>query len=458
MPVNDWINIDTQLEQVPPAPPDTPRTYAMVAPAVPADVSAVVNPYSTLTEMEDAGWDTGDVAYNAMAKLLAQTPTDTAVSSVIVIKRETAVANVWTVDIISTTDGNHTVSIDGVVGATFAASTSTVTEIKDGLVTAFNLGVFGDTVTAASVDAETLSLTADVAGIPFTTTAAAPGGTAPTVTQTIANVGVYADLAAAYALSPFWGILLPGALDVENDEARRWAGADTATRRNFVFAESTDVGIYDSADTDNLAVDWLTAQYKRANLLSHPTSTDYRQAAMVGRVGGAFPGKRAWHYIATSGSVETTITANRTSAQTSTMRTRKVSYTERLFGPTSDLLTLGGYTPSSNFIVQVHAEDWWWYTIRATVDAVMKGNAGVNLDAAGLQGVVDTVAQAMIPLVTNNVIANDFTVAYTPADLTEVPAGELALGDFKTTGRILASATITPKLRALRVSAEFALV
>lgn len=456
MPITDWITIDTQLEQVPPAPPDTPRTYAMVAPAVPAGVSAVATAYSTLSEMEDDGWDTGDVAYNAMAHLLAQDATATAVSQIIVIRRETAVANVWTIDIISTTDGNHTISIGGVLGATFAASGSTVTQIKDGLVSAFNAGVFGSTITAASVDAETLSLTADVLGIPFTPTSAAPGGTAPTLTETVENVGVYDDLTAAFALLPFWGILLPGALDVEFDEARRWAGADITTRRNFVFAETTTAGIYDSTDTSNIAVDWLTGGYKRVNLLSHPTATEYRAAAMVGRVGGAFPGSRTWHYLATTGSVETTITANRTSSQTSTLQTRMCSYTERFYGPTSDLMTVGGTTPSEHQIYQVHAEDWWWYTIRATVDAEMASNAGVNLDAEGLQGVVDKVAQAMIPLVTNNVIADDFTVTFTP--LSEIPAGELAVGDFKTSGRILASATITPKLKKIRVSAQFALV
>jgi hypothetical protein len=458
MPAIDWIAINTQLNQVPPDPPDTPRVFAMVAPAVPAGVTDKVNLYSTLDEMEEDGWDDGDVAYNAMAVLLEQEPTTVSVSQIVVIKRETPVANVWTVDIISTTDGNHTVSIDGTLAATFAASGSTTTQIKDGLVSAFNLGAFASTHTAASVDADTLSITADVPGIPFTPTAAAPGGTAPTVTQTVANVGIFDDLEEAYPLSPFWGVLTPGALDVENDEARRWVQGDIVSRRNFLFAESTDTGIYDSGDTDNLAVDWLAEEYTRVNLLSHPTATDYRQSAMVGRLGGAFPGSRAWHYLATTGSDETTVTANRTLTQTSTLRTRRVSYTERLYGPASDLLTLGGYTPSGHYIVQRHAEDWWWYTIRATIDSVMKGSAGVNLNAEGLQGVVDAVKQAMTPLVTNSVIADDYTVAFEPSDLTEVPNGELSIGDFKTTGRILASATITPKLRALRVEAEFDLV
>ncbi len=459
MPAIDWRLINTQLNQVPPEPPDTPRIYAMVAAAVPAGITARTSTYSSLELMAEAGWTTSQSAYVAASKLFAQDPTATGISSLVVVKRDTPVANVWTIDIISTTDGNHTITVNGILAASFAASGSTTTQIKDGLVTAFNLhAIFGSTITAASVDANTLSLTADVLGVAFTPTSAAPGGTAPTVTQTVANVGIYDDLDAAFTATPFWGVLTPGALDVENDEARRWVGATTTRRRNFLFAEGTEVGFYDSTDITNIAYDWITAEYPRVNLLSHPTATDYRQSANVGRVGGAFPGSRTWHYFATTGSTETAVTSARTLTQTATMRTRRMSYTERLDGPTSDLLTLGGYTPDGYMIYQVHAEDWFWYTINQTVDIVMKSNAGVNLDKAGLQSLCDKIAQDMMPLVNNNVIGDDFTVTYEPIDLSEVPGSELSIGDFMTTGRILASATIDPKLAKLRVEAEFDLV
>jgi hypothetical protein len=456
MPLSNTFTFDTSLAPIPPAPPDTPRTFAFVAPATPAGVTADATAYSTLAEMEDDGWDTGDVAYNAMAKLIAQTPVDRAVSAVVVIKRATPVANVWTIDIISTTDGNHTITVDGTLAATFAASGSTTTQIKDGLVSAFNLGAFASTITAVSTDADTLSLTADVAGIPFTPTSAAPGGTAPVVTQTVANVGIYADLGTAFALLPFWGVYCPGALEVEYKEAIRWAQADITTRRNFVFQDSTAVALYDSGDTSNIAVEYATAGHTRVNLLSHPTATDYAQAMAIGRLGGGFPGKRAWHYAELTGSLEVTVTPNRTVAQVNTLSSRFTSRSERYFGPSSPLLLLAEdpNIPSEAYIFQRHAEDWWWYTMVLAVDAMMRSNAGVDLIEAGLQGAVDGLSQAMIPLVTEGVIADDFTFTFT--DLALIPAGEKARGDFKTTGRLLASATVTPKLRSLRVSAQFA--
>lgn len=455
MPSTDWIAVSTQLNSVPPEPPDTPRIYAMVAPAVPAGVVQKVNKYSSLAQVEEQGWTTSYVAYNAMVQLFTQTPTAAAISELVVIKRETPVANVWTIDILSDGDGDHTILIDGVVAATFTASTDTQEAIKDGLIAAFNNGDFGDVITAASVDSDTLSLTADEAGIPFTPTATAPSGPEPTLTETVANVGVFDDLEEAYMLAPFWGVLIPGASEAEAEESLRWVQMDTDERRCVLFAETADADAYNPNDSDNLAARWAAAKHPRAALLSHPTATDYRQSANVGRVGGAFPGSRTWHYFATEGSTETTITAARKLTDTATLRDRFCSYTERLYGPKSDLLTLGGYVSSGHFIFQRHAEDWWWYTIRETIDRVMKGNLGVNLNDAGLQGVVDTISQAMIPLVDNGVIGDDFVVAYEPTDLTQVPASQRARGDFKTTGRIIARATITPKLAALAAAAQF---
>jgi hypothetical protein len=138
------------------------------------------------------------------------------------------------------------------------------------------------------------------------------------------------------------------------------------------------------------------------------------------------------------------------------MIARRMSFIERLKGPTSPVKILHGAVPkSSEFIYHRWAEDHWWYTINAIVDAQMKAPEGVNLTTEGLQGVVDAISTATLPFVQAGVIAPNFTVEATP--IADVPAGELAIGDFATTGQILATATITPKLRQLKVRAEFSL-
>lgn len=456
MPVTDSISIETQLITPPPPPPDTARTWAMVAPTAP--VGFVTKRYSTITELEDDGWTTAFAAYNAMAKLFAQTPTDTALSAVIMVARAPAVAEVWQIDINSTTDGDHKIFIGGVLAATFTASTNTAEQIKDGLIAAFDAGPFGAAIDADTVDVDSLSLTDLVGGIPFVPTVEVPGGTIHDVTQTTPAVGVYQDLGAAFALFPFRNVLMPAAVDAELDEGRRWVQADTTTRRCFLYAENADAGVYDPLDTDNLAVKWLTAAHPRVNLLSHPNATEYMAAAAAGRLGGSYPGARAWHYLPLAGSLESAVTANRTAADTATMKTRRVSYTERYFGPTSplNLIAVGPNIPSGVFVFQRWAEDHLWYTARATCDAAMSANAGVNLNDAGLQTLVDTIAADLIPLLNAGVIDADYVVSYVP--LADVPPGELAVGDYKTTGAIKIEATVTPQLRALRVTAFLAVV
>ena len=456
MPFNDSIVVETQLVTPPPPPPDTARTWAVVAAASPAGYST--KRYSTIGEMNDDGWTNAQSAYVAMAKLFAQTPTDTALGGIIVIKRATAVAEIWAIDINSTTDGNHTISIGGVLAATFAASANTATEIKDGLIAAFDAGPFGSAIDAASIDADSLSLTGLEAGIPFLPTVAVPGGTIHDVTQTQASVGVYQDLDAAHALFKFRNVLMPAASDPELDEGDRWTGADRTTRRCFLFAENNDAGVYDSGDTDNLAVKWLTASRERVNLLSHPNATEHMAFAVAGRIGAAYPGSRAAHYLPLAGSLESAITANRTSDQTATMKARRMSWTERYDGPTSKLLliSVGPNVPSGVFVFQRWAEDQLWYIARALCDSAMSANPGVNLDDAGLRTLVDTISPALLEMVTEGVLAADYTVSYVPLD--QVPAGELAIGDYKTTGAIVINATVTPKLRALRVTAYLAVV
>ena len=453
MPATDWIVVDTTTDAPPPPPPDTPRTFAMVAEAVPAAFTEQFRRYSSIGQLDDDGWTGAETAYLAIAKLFAQRPTVTATSAIVMI-RQTLTAEEWTIDVTGTTDGDFKLFDGAVEIATFTASTSTATDIRDGLIASAIAGYTG-----AIVDADTLTITRDFAGIPILLTQTSPStnteldvGAGPT----IPSAGIYGALDATWPTAPFWGVMAPGASDLVNNEARRWVQADTTSRRTFFFGESADAGIFDPGDTDNLAVTWLAAKYTRVNLMQHVNLTDYIQASVIGRLGGSFPGSRTFHILPLSGTVTSAGISPRTVTATTALKTRLTSYTERWYGPEQDLLVLNGRMPDGQFIFQRWAEDWAWYVLRITVTEALKANAGVNLDAAGLQGVVDLCYTALAPLVTNDVIAPDYVITHVP--LAYVPPGELAIGDFKTTGAILASITITPKLAALRVSVSISLV
>lgn len=86
---------------------------------------------------------------------------------VLIGRRAAAVAQVINVSIDGTTDGTFTVTING-NDATFVASSNTATEIRDGLVVAIN--GLGEPVTAAPGAGDTLDVTGDDPGVPFTLT------------------------------------------------------------------------------------------------------------------------------------------------------------------------------------------------------------------------------------------------------------------------------------------------
>jgi hypothetical protein len=455
MPSSDWKNISTKLAKTPAPPPDTARVFAVVAPLAPVGQPKAKR-YSTVGELEDDGWGTGFSGYNAMATIFAQTPFAAAVSGVVMISRETAVAEAWTVDLVSTADDTYRLFEAGVQIAEVIAVGNTDIEIRN----AFIADLVGSGFTGAIVDDDTLTVTNDDPGVPFVLTSAAVGtpanapdvGTGPTTPA----VGVYDDLDEAYKLIPYWGVLMPGAADYDLDEARRWRNADTTTRRSYILAQNSDAGVFDVLDTDNLAVQWQTISATGVTLWSHPNPVEYFAAAMVGVLGGTFPGARAWHRVVVSGIAESAVTSSRTSDETATAKARNIAWSERLDGPTSPLEGVSSQNmPAGNFIFQQWAADWWWYTINATVDRLQRAPAGIDMTDIDLQRVASVIKTDSAPLVNAGVLA-DVSTSFVLID--GVPEGEVAIGDYKTTGKITYSGTITPKLRALAVEGDFEVV
>ena len=82
-------------------------------------------------------------------------------------------AQVNNIEVTSNTDGTYTATING-IDHDFVASSDTVEAIRDGLEAAINAGV--QPVTVAPVSTDNMTITADVAGVPFTIAIAAPGG------------------------------------------------------------------------------------------------------------------------------------------------------------------------------------------------------------------------------------------------------------------------------------------
>lgn len=130
--------------------------------------------YSDVSGMLSDGFTTADRVVEMATAIFAQNPKPTRIA---VGRRETPVAMVHSIQVRGTTDGNYTIQIDG-QDATFTAAASTATQIRDGLVLAVNaLAAAFDQVgvtAAPGAAADVLTLTADTAGLPFSTTLTSP--------------------------------------------------------------------------------------------------------------------------------------------------------------------------------------------------------------------------------------------------------------------------------------------
>lgn len=148
--------------------------------------------YSDTAGMLLDGFTTSDRVYQMAAVIFSQNPKP---SRVAVGRRLTPVAMVHTLTVAGNTDGTYTVQLDG-QNASFVASGSTATQIRDGLVAAINALVpkLGQTnVTAAPVGTTDLTITSDNAGIPFATLLSSPAANLLNFFQNVDASGAGAD-------------------------------------------------------------------------------------------------------------------------------------------------------------------------------------------------------------------------------------------------------------------------
>lgn len=157
--------------------------------------------YSDLSGMLDDGFLSSDPAYRMASAIFSQNPKP---SRIAIGRREAAVAQVDTIEVLGNTDGTYTIQVDG-VDASFVAASQTITQIRDGLVLAVNaltakLG--RSEVVAAPISTDALSITASTAGVPVSLALTAPvtgdlsfrqnvlvtGNTAGTYTITIGSI------------------------------------------------------------------------------------------------------------------------------------------------------------------------------------------------------------------------------------------------------------------------------
>lgn len=466
MPLTNWVLIQTFLESV----GDAPASYIPIG-AIPVDngVAPFVEAakvYASPEEILDDGWSDVGEFYLAALQYFGQTAfTQTVPTRVVAINRASPVAQVSEFTVVANADGTYrlfiaTIGGTAVEAASFAAVGQTVTQIKDALIASFNGGPFAVTHTAASLDADSGTITADVPGVPFVLTGNGPGGEGDiTETTTTVNTGIFQDLEAAFAVEKFWCVI-PDPSEPEGVmiEVGRWCEASAglnSARRNVCLLQTNDADILAGTEP-NFASVLVGLGYTRSFPVLHANLTDKMTAAYFGRYGAQPPGSKAWHFGRLGGSSETTNLVY-SITQVENAKAQRVAIVER-DGPSVSLpLRINwGMGAGEFFLVQKQAEDAWWY--ECGVAMVRELEQGLNLDDEGIGTLVAAVDQVNLSFGTGETPVLDLDqTTTTPVPLSSVPAAEQELGDYKTTGGIIVSTVLTPKLRSLRVSATFAL-
>lgn len=257
--------------------------------------------YTSLAGMTADGFLTTDPEYIAAGVLLSQKKRP---ARFLVGRRATPVAQVARIDVGATADGTYSIPINGDT-ASFVASGNTATQIRDGLISAVNaLTGAGAVVTAAISDTDSLTLTADVAGVPFTVGTLSAGLTA---VATTANVGVESDLTAIEAADASWYATVmaangsapaSGRTEAVILRAAAWHEANNDPQRHLLIAQSNDPDApdtaYDSVTPNDVAETLRSLGYVRTLYIWHDDDAEYVDAAVAGRMLPEDPGTETW--------------------------------------------------------------------------------------------------------------------------------------------------------------------
>lgn len=333
-----------------------------------------LGPDSWQDALETLGFVTGDDLLVAMTDMFSQRfdGQQSAPDEILLGRRSTPVAMVRTVTVgDSAGAGDYTITING-VDFTDAFDTDAATTAGN-LRTLINAG--SEPVTAGGAGAS-ITLTADEAGVPFTSSV--EHSTTPadlTIATTTANVGYPEDIAAWRLQDDRWYFLLLLSRTSGNIQAAaETLEAITPNRR--LVAQTSDANAQTGASTDDLASVLGSAGLGLTLpvIIWHDNDDQYVDWALVGKICGFGPGVPNWVHQALA-SVTGMSAPTISSAGIATLETKRYTFLESytaIVPPQSS--TRGGKTLGGDWIDIVHGVD----AINMSIQIQVYGGALLN--------------------------------------------------------------------------------
>jgi len=253
--------------------------------------------YEEAQELLDAGASTADEAYKSALAVLSQNPRP---ASLKVLKRASNVAQINSVTNGGADDGTYTHKINE-SEFNFVASSDTIEQIRDGLVAAINGG--SEPVTAAPVSTDQYTLTADTAGVGFSSEFPNNPNSNLSQVETADNVGAASELARLRQIDSDWYFLLT--TDRNSTFLLQLSQAVESELILFGF-ETDDADSKDlppSTDTTSLfAVLQATNRDRTFYVWTKNSNLDnYIASAIVGKMAPKVPGSATWKFKTLAG-------------------------------------------------------------------------------------------------------------------------------------------------------------
>lgn len=343
-------------------------------------VTTSTTPQAWRALMTTLGVTVGEALYDC---LLAMTSQDRKPATIKIGRRATPVAKVSAVNIVGTTDGTFTVTING-VAFTHVAATDTNTEIRDGLIAAINAGA--EPVTAAIVDTDTLSVTADEAGIPFTITVT--HSTTPTditTAVTTPSVGIVEDLALWEAEDADWYELLE---TTRSSGVIKVAAADIEGRIK-IFQAQTDDSVAQTAPTTDLGSELGDLAYDRTGLWWHDDDAEFIDAAISGLLLPTDPGSETWANDVIKG-----VTGIKPTGE-SYLEAKNYNWNED-FAAAGFTMTRHGKMVSGQFIDVIRGRDWLQNLIQIRLVEALRNEPKIPYTDNGGQIIAGIIRAALV--------------------------------------------------------------
>jgi hypothetical protein len=433
-------------------------TPLILAATVPAGFTDPSKGYTSPADMLTDGFLENSQEYKDALRISQQSPR---VPRIVIGKRAAAVAQVDVVTPIASNTHLYELAIDDsfIVETVDYTSDGTATrlEICTNLMNTINAlpAVFGVTASVTGPGgSETLTLTADNPGIPFTTT---EGDVNLSVATTVANVGMAQDLATIDAYdSDFYGVLIP---ERTLHHIAYVASVIETSRRQF-FAQCNDPEIisapYNGASTTTDIASFVKGKaYDRTSIWRTPNDSDSLAAGAAGVELPETPGSITLQYKTVIGETASKLT----DAERDNLQSKNANAYLPIAGVS---VVFGDTVASGEYIDVIHGIDKLYSRIQELVFLALKGARKVPFTNKGIALVVAQVRAALLESVRDGLIADSrlgpdgkfqvpaFTI--TAPDVSEIAADDRAARRIPSGNPITFEATLAGAIHFVSIS------